>query len=247
MKNPIYSITAFTTLDYPDKIAAIAWFAGCNMRCAYCYNVEVVLGGAFKNLGESGGGERNFSERSKAAGVSEAEFLSFLDRRVGKLDGIVFSGGECSISPAFLPLAREVKARNFALKVDTNGSNLPALKAAIEENLIDYIALDFKAPSAKFRRVAGANLYENFMQTLEFLLARDFKFEVRTTVHADILNEADVSRMAEILFESGYKRDYFLQKFLDTGENFANLSSPAAGFDPSKIVSSLPIKLRNFS
>lgn len=236
MKNPIYSITAFTTLDYPDKIAAIAWFAGCNMRCAYCYNVEVVLGG-----------ERNFSERSKAAGVSEAEFLSFLDRRAGKLDGIVFSGGECSISPAFLPLAREVKARNFALKVDTNGSNLPALKAAIEENLIDYIALDFKAPSTKFRRVAGANLYENFMQTLEFLLARDFKFEVRTTVHADILNEADVSRMAEILFESGYKRDYFLQKFLDTGENFANLSAPAAEFDPSKIVSPLPIKLRNFS
>lgn len=236
MKNPIYSITPFTTLDYPDKIAAIAWFAGCNMRCAYCYNVEVVLGG-----------ERNFSERSKAAGVSEAEFLSFLDRRAGKLDGIVFSGGECSISPAFLPLAREVKARNFALKVDTNGSNLPALKAAIEENLIDYIALDFKAPSTKFRRVAGANLYENFMQTLEFLLARDFKFEVRTTVHADILNEADVSRMAEILFESGYKRDYFLQKFLDTGENFANLSAPAAEFDPSKIVSPLPIKLRNFS
>ena len=236
MKNPIYSITPFTTLDYPDKIAAIAWFAGCNMRCAYCYNVEVVLGG-----------ERNFSERSKAAGVSEAEFLSFLDRRAGKLDGIVFSGGECSISPAFLPLAREVKARNFALKVDTNGSNLPALKAAIEENLIDYVALDFKAPSAKFRRVAGANLYENFMQTLEFLLARDFKFEVRTTVHADILNEADVSRMAEILFESGYKRDYFLQKFLDTGENFANLSAPAAEFDPSKIVSPLPIKLRNFS
>lgn len=250
MKNPIYSITAFTTLDYPDKIAAIAWFAGCNMRCAYCYNVEVVLGGersgAFENLGESGGGERN-SKQSKVAGVSEAEFLSFLDRRVGKLDGIVFSGGECSISPAFLPLAREVKARNFALKVDTNGSNLPALKAAIEENLIDYIALDFKAPSAKFRRVAGANLYENFMQTLEFLLAQDFKFEVRTTVHADILNEADVSQMAEILFESGYKRDYFLQKFLDTGENFANLSAPAAGFDPSKIVSPLSIKLRNFS
>lgn len=255
MKNPIYSITPFTTLDYPDKIAAIAWFAGCNMRCAYCYNVEVVLGGersgAFENLGENGGGERNFSarnsEKSKAAGVSEAEFLSFLDRRAGKLDGIVFSGGECSISPAFLSLAREVKARNFALKVDTNGSNLSALKAAIEENLIDYIALDFKAPSAKFRRVAGANLYENFMQTLEFLLARDFKFEVRTTVHADILSEADVSRMAEILFESGYKRDYFLQKFLDTGENFANLRAPAAEFDPSKIVSPLPIKLRNFS
>ncbi|MGB2553890.1 radical SAM protein, partial [Campylobacter sp. MOP51] len=83
----------------------VAWSTGCNMRCTYCYNTAVVLGEGF---------------------VSEDEFLRFLDRRIGKLSGVVFSGGECTISGSFLPLAREVKKRGFLLKVDTNGSNLKA-------------------------------------------------------------------------------------------------------------------------
>ena len=119
---PLYSLTPFTTLDYPDKTACIAWFAGCNMRCAYCYNVPIVTG-----VGQ----------------ISRAEFIKFLDKRKGKLSGVVFSGGECTLSPAFLPLASEVKSRGFSLKVDTNGSNLTALGQAISLNLIDYIALDF--------------------------------------------------------------------------------------------------------
>jgi len=126
---PLYSLTPFTTLDYPDKTACIAWFAGCNMRCAYCYNVPIVTG---------------------AGQISCAEFIKFLDKRKGKLSGVVFSGGECTLSPAFLPLASEVKSRGFSLKVDTNGSNLTAIEQAISLNLIDYIALDFKATKEKF-------------------------------------------------------------------------------------------------
>ncbi|MCD8213891.1 MAG: anaerobic ribonucleoside-triphosphate reductase activating protein, partial [Campylobacter sp.] len=187
MQYPIFSITPFTTLDYPDKVAAIAWFAGCNMRCAYCYNIDVVLG------------------KGK---ISEEEFCAFLDKRTGKLNGIVFSGGECTINPSFLKLAREVKSRKFSLKVDTNGSNLDVLKAAIDENLIDYIALDFKAVKEKFQSVTGFKLYENFMATLEFLLGINFNFEVRTTLHFDLLNETDVSKMAKILYENGDKKVY---------------------------------------
>ena len=168
----LYLLTLFTTLDYPDKIACIAWFAGCNMRCAYCYNLPIVTG---------------------AGQISCAEFIKFLDKRKGKFSGVVFSGGECTLSPAFLPLAREVKSRGFLLKVDTNGSNLTIIGQAISLNLIDYIALDFKAPKEKFLKVTGSNLYKNFLQTLEFLLQTGFKFEVRTTVYADLLDEADIS------------------------------------------------------
>ena len=212
MQHPIFSVTPFTTLDYPGRVAAIAWFAGCNMRCAYCYNIDVVL------------------SRGK---LSAEEFCEFLDRRIGKLSGIVFSGGECTLSQSFLPLAREVKKRGFALKVDTNGSNLPVLKEA-------------KAPKEKFQSVTGSSLYEKFMATLEFLLSINFSFEVRTTLHFDLLNEKDISQMAQILYQKGYEKEYFLQKFLDTGENFANLKEPKNSFDIALIDSPIPIKLRNF-
>ena len=198
---PLYSLTPFTTLDYPDKTACIAWFAGCNMRCAYCYNVPIVTG---------------------TGQISCAEFIKFLDKRKGKLSG------------------------GFSLKVDTNGSNLTALEQAISLNLIDYIALDFKATKEKFLKVTGSNLYKNFLQTLEFLLQTDLKFEVRTTVHADLLDEGDISAMSEILYDHGYRGVYYLQNFLDTGENFGNLTQEKAKFDPNLIRSNLEIGLRNF-
>lgn len=195
------------------------------MRCAYCYNVPIVTG---------------------AGQISRAEFIKFLDKRKGKLSGVVFSGGECTLSPAFLPLASEVKSRGFSLKVDTNGSNLTIIQQAISLNLIDYIALDFKATKEKFLKVAGSNLYKNFLQMLEFLLQIGFKFEVRTTVHADLLDEADISAMSEILYEYGYRGVYYLQNFLDTGENFGNLTQAKAKFDINLIRSNLEIELRNF-
>lgn len=223
---PLHSITPFTTLDFPDKTACVAWFYGCNMRCLYCYNTAVVLG---------------------EGSVSEDEFFQFLDKRIGKLSGVVFSGGECTISSSFLSLAREVKKRGFLLKVDTNGSNLKALKTALSENLIDYIALDFKAPEEKFQEITKSNLYENFIQTLKFLIDANFNFEVRTTIHADLLNESDISKMSEILDKNGYKKIYYLQKFLSTKENFGNLSEAAAKFNPDLIKSNLKIELRNFN
>lgn len=224
--NPaLFGITPFTTLDYPDKIAAIAWFAGCNLRCAYCYNAPIVL------------------DKGK---IDEEEFCAFLDKRINKLDGIVFSGGECTISRSFLNLAREVKKRGFSLKVDTNGTNLGILNTAIDENLIDYIALDFKAHAQKYRKVTSSNLYFEFTRTLEYLISINFNFEVRTTVHSDLLNEDDISNMAEILYEKGYRGDYFLQNFLNTGDNLGNLKEPKNNFDISKVTSKLNIKLRNF-
>lgn len=221
----IYSITPFTMLDYPDKLACIVWFSGCNMRCIYCYNTEIV----------------------KSSGVMENnELLSFLDERVGKLEGVVFSGGECTLNKDFLYLAKEVKKRGFSLKVDTNGSNLSVLKKAIELNLIDYIALDFKALKENYFLVTNSNLYDKFIQTLKFLINLNFPFEVRTTIHADIFTESDISKMAEILENFGYKGTYYLQNFLETGENFGLLQKPKRELCLDKIKSNLKVELRNF-
>ena len=219
----IHSITPFTTLDYPDKLACIVWFSGCNMRCLYCYNPQIV---------------------KSDEGISQSELFEFLTSRVGLLEGVVFSGGECTLNKDFLNLTKRVKELGFKLKIDTNGSNSNILKESI--NFIDYIALDFKAPKEKFKFITNSNLYDEFIKTLKFLINLNFPFEVRTTLHSDLLDENDISTMAKTLENLGYKNNYYLQNFLDTGLNFGNLKESLNKFDINKIDSNLNIKLRNF-
>ena len=118
----IYDITPFTHIDYPDKLAAIAWFCGCNMRCIYCYNSDIV-----------------FSKRGK---YSANELFAFLKKRINLLDGVVLSGGEPTLHD-LVPLCKEIKSMGFAIKLDTNGLNPDRVKELVEMELVDYIALDF--------------------------------------------------------------------------------------------------------
>ncbi|MDR0762368.1 MAG: radical SAM protein, partial [Campylobacteraceae bacterium] len=97
---PIFDITPFTMLDYPEHLSCIVWFAGCNMRCSYCYNPHIVLGEG--NIGID-------------------ELLNFLRTRAGRLEGVVLSGGECTLYPELPKLCREIKELGFKIKLDTNG------------------------------------------------------------------------------------------------------------------------------
>lgn len=193
------------------------------MRCIYCYNKDIAL-----SKGE----------------ISREKVLDFLKSRVKKLDGVVFSGGECTLDEDFLPLLKEAKTLGFNTKVDTNGSNLEILKKAI--NFTDYIALDFKALKSEYKLITNSNLYDKFIQTLKYLISIDFPFEVRTTVHADFLNEYDISMMSKMLENVGYKGIYYLQNFLETGNDFGSLNKAVADFNPKNIKSNIKIKLRNF-
>lgn len=193
------------------------------MRCIYCYNKNIVL--------------------SKGK-ISKNEALNFLKSRVKKLQGVVFSGGECTLDDDFLPLLKEAKALGFSTKVDTNGSNLEILKKSI--NFIDYIALDFKALNSEYKLITNSNLYDKFIQTLRYLVSIDFPFEIRTTVHADFFSEHDISLMSNILENMGYKGTYYLQNFLETGNDFGSLNKALRNFNPSNINSNLKIELRNF-
>ncbi|HEX5710906.1 MAG TPA: radical SAM protein, partial [Sulfuricurvum sp.] len=96
----LYDITPFTLLDFPDTPAAIFWFAGCNLRCVYCYNPDIVFG---------------------VARIKEEEALSFLRRRQGLLEGVVLSGGECTTYPHLLVFCRCIKSLGYTIKLDTNG------------------------------------------------------------------------------------------------------------------------------
>lgn len=200
-KKAIHSFTPFTLLDYPDKSACILWFAGCNMKCDYCYNPEIVFGkGAFY-----------FSE-----------IISFLKSRSNLLDAVVFSGGECLIHKDIISFIKLVKSLGFLIKVDTNGSQPKVLEKLIEEHLIDYVALDFKGTKEKFFAITKSDFYTQFLSCLELLQASSISFEVRTTYHSSLLNPEDIDAMQNVLLELGYDKNYYIQNF----RNYQNTIAP---------------------
>ena len=224
-KNPIYEITKNTFTDWPGNLCCVVWFAKCPLRCQYCYNTSVVEG---------------------SGKLSEVDLFKFLNKRVNLLDGVVLSGGECTSYSNFYDLCKQIKDLGFKIKIDTSGVNPEIIKKVVNDELVDYIALDFKALPEKYKIITNRNLFSNFESTLRFLIEAQFDFEVRTTVHFDLLNEYDISKMSSELYNLGYRGVYYLQKFLNV-ENLGNLSNPKNTFDTSKIQSNLKIELRNWT
>ena len=218
---PIYSITPFTLLDYAHKSACILWFAGCNMRCVYCYNPEIVLG---------------------KGTLSFEKTLEFLQSRKNLLDAVVFSGGECLLHKNIIELIKEVKKMGFLVKIDTNGSKPKVLKSLIENQLIDYVALDFKALAKNFEKITKSNFFASFEKRLHLLLESKMQFEVRTTVHSDLISKNDVSQMIVFLEQQNYCGNYYIQHFVNGVTTLEKLGHSFKELD-SKTLSTLQINV----
>ncbi|MEZ0182276.1 anaerobic ribonucleoside-triphosphate reductase activating protein [Flavobacterium oncorhynchi] len=188
----VYNITPFTLLDYPDKTACIVWLAGCNMRCLYCYNPDIVLGK----------GNTDFET-----------VLAFLKTRKGLLDGVVLSGGECTMHRSIITFIKEIKALGFTVKVDTNGSKPNVLRKLISEKLIDYVALDFKSLPDAFKQITKSNLFSEFEESLLLLIASSIQFEVRTTIHSNLINKSELLKMRTYLETQNFEGNYYIQHF----------------------------------
>lgn len=228
MHKPIYSITPFSLLDFPGKTACILWFTGCNMRCPYCYNPEIVLGRGHKTM---------------------VQALDFLTARKGLLEAVVFSGGECTLHRGIVDLADEAKQMGYAIKIDTNGTRPQVLRALLDRHLIDYLALDFKALPEKYDLLTGSSLFKQFEESLLMLMEAKQDFEVRTTVHNDLLSMEDVQQMATYLEQKKYQGVYYLQNFLNNVNTLSALprSSRLQGVEqqiPDSMVNFL-IKVRS--
>ncbi len=193
-KRIIYDITPFSLLDYPDVTSCILWFAGCNMRCSYCYNPDIVFGKGKNTL---------------------ADALTFIRSRKGLLDGVVLSGGECTLYKEIIPLARTVKEMGMLVKIDTNGSHPGRMRELTEQRLADYVSLDFKAMPGKFEAITESSFHKEFEQTFDLLLQSGTRFEVRTTVHSALLSENELAGMVSYLAGLGYRGTYYLQNFMD--------------------------------
>ncbi len=222
----LYSFQKFSSLDFPGRLCSIVWFSGCNMRCTYCYNKDVVFG---------------------KKQIEEEEFLEFLKNRVGLLDGVSFTGGCPTMYPNLINFAKKIKEMGFDIKLDTNGINFEIIKKLVEKNIVDYIALDFKAPKEKFYEITKNKNYDKFEKTLDFLINSDVEFEIRTTVHTDLLDENDINKIIDILAQKGYKGTYYLQNYFETDkETIGNIGSQKRKLDISKLNKKISVEFRNF-
>jgi len=219
----IYDLSPFTHLDYPDHLACIVWFSGCNMRCDYCYNKEIV-----------------FAKNGK---YSYEDILTFLESRLNLLEAVVLSGGEAS-SHELVEFCQEVKRLGYKIKLDTNGTNFLHVKELLELNLLDYVALDYKAPKNKFTQITHSNKYDEFSNTLDMLIGSSIEFEARTTIHSDLLTVDDLNAIITDLSDRGYKNIYYIQEFLDTGTTIADLQAANSSFDRSLLLNNLEILFR---
>lgn len=223
-KKIIYNISPFTLLDFPDKTACILWFAGCNMRCAYCYNPDIVLGKGKKTIKEA---------------------LNFIKTRKGLLDGVVLSGGECTLYKELPEIAREIKKMGFLVKLDTNGSNPDCVNSLINEHLVDYVSLDFKAMPDKYKSITQSDFFVEFENTLLILQQSSILFEVRTTVHSDLLSHQDIQAMIIYLEKHQYSSKFYLQNYLNNTETIGNIKNSNKRINRSEFSSPLEITIRN--
>jgi pyruvate formate lyase activating enzyme len=225
VSTPLYSITPFTLLDYPHQSACILWFAGCNMRCQYCYNPEIVLGK----------GKLTFQHA-----------IDFLNTRKNLLDAVVFSGGECLLHKNCIEFIATVKKMGFLVKIDTNGSKPKVLQTLLEQQTIDYVALDFKAMPHTFETITQSDLFAPFEQSLELLLKHSVPFEVRTTIHTDLISTSDLQKMIHYLERKGYHGQYYIQHFVNEAPTIKKLGHSQRQFNAQTFAAEkLQLVIRN--
>lgn len=166
-------------LDYPGKIACVLFSPGCNLDCYYCHN---------RNLVES---MQDF--------ISLEEILAFLVKRQGLLDAVVLSGGEATLQTDLIDFIQAVKDLGYCVKLDTNGHQIKILKELCERNLLDYVAIDYKAPRARYTEICGCNANPELVhEAIRIVQNANIDYEVRTTV-IPLLTIDDYIQMAKEL------------------------------------------------
>ena len=172
-----------TLLDYPDRVAATLFTAGCNFRCSYCHNPELVLPILVAKIGVA---------------LEESFFYELVERR-GFLDALVISGGEPTLQPDLLDVLARIKKLEYLVKLDTNGSRPEIIQEALKLGLLDFIAMDIKAPVEKAEPVAGVVVDTDLIQQSISLIQQSAKaYEFRTTT-APGLSEDDLFRIGRWL------------------------------------------------
>ncbi len=161
----IAGLQKMTLLDYPGKVACTVFLQGCNFRCPFCHNSDLLAG-------------------APTAPVSREELIAFLNKRRGLLDAVCITGGEPTLQPELPELIAEIKAMGYAVKLDTNGYRPDVLKRLVGEGLVDYVAMDIKNCPARYAETVGLTAFDflKIEESAAFLLSGAVAYEFRTTV-----------------------------------------------------------------
>ena len=209
----IAGLQKMTLLDYPGKVACTVFLQGCNYRCPFCHNSELL-------------------PRKGEEFMTEEEFLSFLKKRQGLLDAVCVSGGEPTLYKDLPRLLKAIKDLGYLVKLDTNGSDPGVLKALVKDGLIDYVAMDIKNSPAHYGETVGLSKVdmEAIEESIRFLLSDAVAYEFRTTVVAQLHDDASILEMGtwlSSLLPGKKPAQLFLQKFVDRDTViFSGLSAP---------------------
>ena len=178
----ISGLQKMTLLDYPGKVACTVFLQGCNFRCPFCHNSDL--------LGKDG---------PETIGVET--LMAFLKKRIGLLDAVCVTGGEPTLQKDLPALLRQIKALGYLVKLDTNGSRPAVLKALAEEGLIDYVAMDIKNSPARYGNTVGVPDMDlsGVEESIRYLLSGHVDYEFRTTVAEELHNVQDIQQMGQWL------------------------------------------------
>lgn len=180
----------FTLVDFPGKPAASVFAAGCNLRCPFCHNPDLVIG---------------------SGSLSLQEVLDFLKNRVGKLQGVCVSGGEPTLMPGLEGFLEQIKELGFAIKLDTNGTAPQVLYRLLEKGLVDYTAVDVKSSPAKYSAACGAKVDPALIrESVRLLQGFGVSYELRTTAVPGLVELSDIYAIGEWF---GQVQRYALQQF----------------------------------
>jgi len=180
--------------DFPDTISCIIFLGGCNFRCPGCYNSNIL--------------------DLKKSLVNEKEIFDFLEKRRGKLEGVVITGGEPLINPDITQFLKKIRERGYKIKIDTNGSNPELLKSIIKKGLVDYISMDIKAGKDNYDKIAGVSVDTcKIEESMKILSDSNINFEFRTTFFPGI-SEIDIVEIASWIAQISKQAKFFLQPFI---------------------------------
>lgn len=191
----IHGLQKMTLLDFPGRVACTVFLGGCDMRCPFCHNAELIDGTA-------------------APVMDDKELLAFLEKRKGLLDGVAITGGEPTLRKDLPDLLRKIRALGYPIKLDTNGMHPDRLKAMLDEGLLDYVAMDIKSSPENYAHTCGLEKLdlEPIQTSVKLLMASNIDYEFRTTVVDELHCLSDFEAIAQWI--AGAKA-YYLQAFTD--------------------------------
>lgn len=185
-----------TLLDFPGTMACILFTKGCNLKCPFCHNGPLVL------------------NKDKNGLISEEEIFEYLKKRKKILDGVVISGGEPLLQKDIKRFIFDIKKLGYKIKIDTNGTSPNLLKELIDENLIDYVAMDIKNMFEKYPKITGCKNIniDNIKKSIEVLKSKKIDYEFRTTIVKEFHEVNDIKKILSYIGDS----KYFIQNFVDS-------------------------------